>query len=449
MTTSQDIVAETPAFELTACQAVQRLRAGRLSSEALARACLARIGQRESEVCAWAHLCPEQVIEEARQADARLRAGQARGLLHGVPVGIKDIFDTAHYPTEYGTKCYMGRRPGADAAAVERLRAAGAIVLGKTVTTALASFEAGPTRNPLDPGRTPGGSSSGSAAAVAARMVPLAIGSQTAGSVIRPGSFCGIVALKPQFGAISRRGCLMLSESLDHVGLFARTVEDAALLGAALYGPDDADPASGTVAPGALLEAARNPLAHAPRLTWTLTPFGSRASPALRSALAALAGRLDARPLDLPKPFARALEWHDRVYAFEFARRHAALLDSLGDELGPVVRDDLERGLRITENDYLEARRGQALLGELLDEILADCDALVAPAAPDEAPLGLASTGDPVFCSPWTLIGHPSISLPLLAGEHGLPMGVQLVGRRRGDAALLRIAAWLERVGAA
>ena len=423
------------------------LRGGELTAEDLARAYLNRIDEGEPEIHAFAHFDPELVLSQARAADEHRRSGGALGALHGVPVGVKDIFDTHDMPTESGSAAYAGRRPEADSAVVERLRAAGAVILGKTVTTELASFSPGPTRNPHDPGRTPGGSSSGSAAAVAAGMAPLAIGSQTAGSTIRPGSFCGVIAFKPQFGAISRHRCTVLSPTLDHVGLYARSVADIALLGSVLCGPDARDPDAGAVDAATLAAYSFDSSRPAPRLAFVPTPFWARADSDTRAGFESLAGRADlnCRRIDLPARFEHALDWLNAICQLEMALEHDDLLQVHRELLQPQTREELETCRRVTANEYLEGKRGQVELRLLLDEALGDIDAIITPAALGEAPIGLESTGDPVFCSTWTLVGHPAITLPLLHGANGLPIGVQLVGRRGGDAALLGVADWLQR----
>ena len=436
-------------LDRSAVELATALKSGELSAEALTVACLARIEAREPQVRAFAYLDAEQAIAQARAADARRRDGAALGVLHGLPVSLKDIFDTADMPTENGSRAHAGRRPESDSAVAERLRNAGAILLGKTVTTEFAGFAPGDTRNPHDLQRTPGGSSSGSAAAVAAGMVPLAVGSQTAGSVIRPGSFCGVVAFKPQFGAISRHGCTMLSRALDHVGLFARGIEDIALLASALYGLDPRDPDAGTVDATELANVSLGAEGSAPRLAFAATPFWGGADDDTKTAFEALIGPdgLKLPRLELPEPFALALDWLNAICQAEMALEFDALARDHGDTLHPKTVESIERTRQVTALDYLKGLRGQALLRDLLDRELRHVDALVTPAAVGEAPLGLDATGDPVFCSTWTLVGHPAITIPLLKGANGLPIGVQLVGRRGADAELLRIADWLRRRG--
>ena len=285
---------------LTAVEAASEIARGAISAEDYTRACLERIAAVESEVHAFVHLDPEHALAQARALDRRKASGERIGPLHGIPVGIKDIFDTADYPTECGSPIFAGRRPDADSAAVRKLREAGAIIIGKTVTTEFAYFNPGKTRNPRDLKRTPGGSSSGSAAAVAAGMVPLAIGSQTNGSVIRPAAFCGVFGIKPTHGLISRAGALTLSHKLDHVGAFARSVEDLALILDVLAGQDAADPDSRPYAsPGFRASAAEEPPIP-PSFALVRTPMWEKADADAREAIEGLAREVGAREIDLP-----------------------------------------------------------------------------------------------------------------------------------------------------
>ena len=430
--------------EMNATDVVEAIRQGEISAEAMVVDCLDRIERREPEVRAWVHLDPEHAVAQAKAADAKQRAGDQLGPLHGIPVAIKDLFDTDDYPTEWGSSLLKGRRPDADSAAVARLREAGAIILGKTVTTEFAGFAPGPTCNPHDLSRTPGGSSSGSAAAVADGMVPLALGSQTAGSTIRPGSFCGIVALKPQFGAISRHGCMMMSGTLDHVGLYARTVSDIALLAAALYAEDPRDAASGSVNAKELSAAFDFHAEQNPRLGFVPTPFWTRMDEGARQAFERFVDGLgDVERVELPVEFSHAPDHVNTICDAEVAHLFAELYRDGADQFSDEFRAEFEHGQQILAATYLDALKAKDELGSAIDEILDTFDALVTPAALGEATVGLESTGDPIFCSTWTLTGHPTMSLPLLSGAHGLPVGVQLVGKRGGDGGLLRIASQL------
>jgi len=399
---------------LSATEAARLIRDGIISSEQLVEACLGRIREVDPQVEAWAFLDPDHALAQARAADTLRLSGQPIGALHGVPVAIKDIFDTADMPTECGSSLYAGRTPARDATVVVRLRAAGAVIIGKTVTTEFAYFFPGKTRNPHHPEHTPGGSSSGSAAAVGANMVPLAVGSQTNGSTIRPAAYCGVVGFKPTHGLISRHRALTLSRTLDHVGLFARSVDDIALLAEQLTGYDENDPDTQPRAriPFAAIAAEEPPLA--PMLGFIKTPIWERADDDTKEGFVEIVEQLgeQVEEVELFSSARQAWEWHQTIMSAEMAV-------------------NLER--RLAQPVY-------AVFTELFEQRY---DAILTPAAPSAAPKGLDATGDPSCCTLWTLFGMPCVTLPLLESTNGLPIGVQLVGPRGGDARLLRTARWL------
>jgi Asp-tRNA(Asn)/Glu-tRNA(Gln) amidotransferase A subunit family amidase len=436
-----------PNLQLGAIELRDRLAAGALRATELVQACLAEIERREPDVGAWAWLDGDHALQQARALDDYRASGRPIGPLHGLPVGIKDIIDTAGIPTENGTIIDAGRVPGDDAFVVSRLRQAGAVILGKTVTSELAYRTAGKTRNPHDPSRTPGGSSSGSAAAVAACMVPLALGTQTAGSVIRPASFCGVVGYKPTFGRIPRTGVLMQAASLDTIGTFARSVEDAALVADPLFGYAATDPATRPLPAPRLLETAMAEPPVGPALAFVHQPGWDRADAVTRDAFAELSGELDdcCDAVDLPAPFADALHWHEIVQKVELAKAFHRYAERGHDRLSPAMQAAIDGGRRIAAHDYLLARDWPGVLEAALDAIFDRYDAILTPAAPGPAPRSLDSTGDPVFNRIWTFCGLPAVTLPLLATDDGLPLGVQLVGRRGDDGRLLRTARWLVR----
>jgi len=431
------------AADLTARESAKLIASGALSSADLISACLERIASTEDQVQAWAFIDPEAALIQARACDERRARGLPLGPLHGVPVGIKDIIDTANMPTENGSRLDAGRRPNIDATVVRRLKRAGAVVLGKTVTTEFAYFHPGKTRNPLDSKRSPGGSSSGSAATVAAGMVPLALGTQTNGSVVRPASFCGIVGFKPSFGAVPRTGILPLAGSLDHVGIFARSIEDASLV-ELLMGPDGEDVDANTH-PGPLTTTALSTPPVAPDLALVKTPVWDRAESYTKEGFAELSDALGDRidEIELPDAFAGATDWLRVVMASEMARNLGHYVDRGGEAASLRIREFVAEGRRVMAADYLAARDMRAVLRAGLDPIFSRFDALVTPAARGEAPEGLDSTGDPIFCSLWSFCGLPSITLPLLSGPSGMLIGVQLVGKYGDDARLLRTARWL------
>jgi Asp-tRNA(Asn)/Glu-tRNA(Gln) amidotransferase A subunit family amidase len=432
-------------YSLSLTQAADDIREGRIASVDLVADCLKRIDEVEPRVGAWAFLDREHALSQAREADDRRKQGQATGPLHGVPIGIKDIFDTGDYPTELGSPLWAGRTPRRDAAAVARLRAAGAVIMGKTVTTEYAYRTPGKTRNPHDAERTPGGSSSGSAAAVAASMVPGAIGSQTNGSVIRPAAFCGVVGFKPTHGLIPRSGALLLSRALDHVGVFARSVEDAALLAEQLAGFDEEDPDTRPLARPPLAATAASEPPLPPRFAFVRTPAWPQAEPVTEPAFAELIEALGdaASEVELGAGFERAYEMHGVVMDVEMAHNLHRDYEQGREKLSPALRELIERGRTHRATDYTRALAGAAPLNAMLDPVFDEYDALIAPATPGVAPRGLDSTGNPVFCTLWTYLGTPAVTLPLLQGENGLPIGVQLIARRGNDARLLRTARWL------
>jgi Asp-tRNA(Asn)/Glu-tRNA(Gln) amidotransferase A subunit family amidase len=429
----------------SATDAARAIRDGAISSEQLVEACLARVREVEEKVQAWQFLDPGRALGQARARDADRREGRPSGPLHGVPVGIKDIIDTADMPTEDGTVLHAGRMPARDATVVAWLRAAGAVIMGKTVTTECAYFSPGKTRNPHHPEHTPGGSSSGSAAAVAAGMVPLALGSQTNGSTIRPAAFCGVYGFKPTHGLIPRHGILRLSRTLDHVGVFARTLEDIALLAAELVGHDERDPDTRPRAriPFGAVAAEEPPMP--PRLAFVKTPVWDRAEEETREAFAELTAELaDAvEEVELPGSARAAWDWHRTLMDAEMAASFDLEWERGRDRLSARLRELLARGREVRALDYQQALARIPLLNSSFEELFLRFDAILTPAAPGTAPRGLDSTGDPAFCTLWTLCGMPAISLPLMRGANGLPLGVQLVGPREGDARLLRTARWL------
>ncbi len=435
---------------LGAAAARAAIEAGRITSEELVAACLDRIREIEPTIQAWAYLDPDHALAQARAADHARKEGKGQGPLHGIPIGIKDIFDTADLPTEDGTVLHAGRRPTRDATVVALLRAAGAVIMGKTVTTELAVYGPGKTRNPHDPERTPGGSSSGSAAAVAAGMVPLALGSQTNGSVIRPASYCGVFGYKPTHGLVSRAGVLKLSRPLDHVGVFARDVEDTALIAQSLMRFDARDPDMRPQAEPNLYGTATGEPPVPPRLGFVRSPVWDQASDDTKAAFAELVAELGDRAIEmtLPDAFGEAVALHRTIFEADLARNLAAEFARGADKLSPTLREQIERGQRCLAVDYNSAVDRIPILAGMLETLFEWCDAVVTPASCGEAPLGLNSTGSPIFCTIWTLCGAPAVSVPVLQGAGGFPIGAQLVGARGDDARLLRTARWLvNRIG--
>ncbi|MBM9596015.1 amidase [Roseitranquillus sediminis] len=436
---------KVPIVSLTALELRDRLARGSLSAVDLAQACLEQIAAREPEVQAWAWLESEHVLDQARTLDRYRQTGRPLGPLHGLPVALKDIIDTRRIPTENGTSIDAGRVPAKDATVVDRLRAAGAVIAGKTVTTELAFLHPGKTRNPANGGHTPGGSSSGSAAAVAAGMVPLAVGTQTGGSVIRPAAYCGVVGFKPTFGSIPRTGILSQSPSLDTVGVFARTVEDAALLSDALFGYDAGDRSTNAMPPPRLLTTARSEAHVRPTFAFVRPPGWEEASEEVVLAMRELSDALGEYCFEavLPKAFEEAVAVRERINFAEMAKCYHHYERRGGDQLSEVLRAAMQTGSNMPARDYIAALDWPEILNAGLAEIFQRCDAILTPATPSPAPAGLGSTGSSIFNGLWTLCGTPAVTLPLLESEAGLPMGVQLVGPQGEDARLLRTARWL------
>ncbi|HET6411440.1 MAG TPA: amidase [Anaeromyxobacter sp.] len=419
---------------LTAREAAGLLATGGLTSEALVADCLDRIAAEEPRIGAFVYLDPQLALAQARAADARGRPG----CLHGLPVGVKDILDTADMPTARGSALFEGRRPTLDAACVAALRRAGAVILGKTVTTELAYSSPGRTRNPRDPSRTPGGSSSGSAAAVAAAMVPAALGSQTAGSLIRPASYCGVVGYKPSHGLIRLDGVSPIAPtSLDTLGILARAAADLPLLAEAL-GIPMGPAAGGDGGPGAAL-----------RVGVCQTEAWTAAAPESRAAVLEAADRLSrggARVGEEGERFDGLGEAQREVMAFEATRAFSSLLPKERERLSPQFRDLLAKGEATPPSAYAQALALRDRARARLSVVFGRFDVLLTASAPGEAPEGLLSTGDSALNRIWTLLGVPCLSLPCAKGPHGLPVGVQLVGPAGADGMLLAAALFVEEV---
>lgn len=415
--------------DLGLLDAVQRIRAGGLRSIDLVDACLARIAEREAVVGAWTYVDPVSARTAALECDR----GPSRGPLHGIPFAVKDIIDTAGVPTEYGSSIYRGRIPTHDAACVTAAKRAGAIMLGKTVTTEFAYFSPGNTTNPWDPARTPGGSSSGTAAAVADRMVPAGFGTQTAASITRPASFCGVVGYKPSFGTFDLTGVKRFSESFDTLGTICRSARDAHYLQCALLGKQF---------------NARSP-AVPRRIGLCRTPWWTDADDDCRTVVEAAAERLRRAGVkvvdfELPTWFSVLIEVHRDIMAYEGARNYADEYADHHEQLSQELRVLINRGREISTNRYREACADAERARREFSTCMQAADLLIAPSAKGEAPIGLASTGDPLFSRMWTLLRVPSITIPRLSGAQGLPVGVQLITDIGDDWHLLRSARWVE-----
>jgi Asp-tRNA(Asn)/Glu-tRNA(Gln) amidotransferase A subunit family amidase len=421
--------------ELTASEIVRAVASGEATCEAVVRACLARIDRREKDIHAWASIDPELALARARALDR----GPPRGPLHGVPIGVKDIIDTADLPTEMGSPIYRGHRPGADAACVALTRAAGAVILGKTVTCEFAGMTPGATTNPHDLAHTPGGSSSGSGAAVADRMVPAAFGTQTGGSVLRPAAYCGVFGFKPTFGAFNRKGVFPAAESLDTVGLITRSLDDIELLGAVLEMRPPAPPAV---------------LDSPPRVGLCRTPLWHTAQADTVAAVENAAERLGkagarVREVVLPEEFAglrNAARETINNYERAAAMGHEWITDR--ERISDRLRQRIALGRAMPHVEYVAALQLGEHCRARLPSVFEEADVLLAPCVNGEAPPGLGETGDPGFQAIWTILHVPALSLPTHRGRNGLPVGIQLVGMRHADQKLLACARWIwQRLG--
>jgi Asp-tRNA(Asn)/Glu-tRNA(Gln) amidotransferase A subunit family amidase len=434
-------------YKLTASEALATIASGRLSSVELVKSCLARIAETDGTIKAWAFLDGDAALAQAAECDRIRIAGLAIGPLHGIPVGLKDIIDTAKMPTQRGTPIFEGRQTDHVARLVELLREAGAVIMGKTVTTELAFMHANETRNPHNPNHSPGGSSSGSAAAVAAQHVPLAIGTQTNGSVIRPASFCGTFGFKPTRGVISRDGILQTSVSLDQVGCFGRSLADVALLTDAIGGYDQRDAVSFARPRPNMSAGVAADAPVTPALAWFDLPFNDRLSEDARGGIDSV--------LEILGPSVEKMAAADTlsdlvgvqacIHEYEIARHQADVFDGNWDQISDTLKPVITRARTITKTQYDDAIAVKASAEAFFKAFFIDYDAIIAPSAAGEAPHFGKGTGDPIFCTLWTLAGLPCVSLPLLVGETGLPIGLQLIGPAEKDDRLLRTAGWLQK----
>jgi amidase len=422
--------------ELSCTEITQGIAAGKFTAEAVTGDCLERIKAREATVQAWATVDPEHALAQARALDR----GPHRGALHGVPIGVKDVIDTFDLPTEMGSAIYKGNRAACDAACVAVSRAAGAVILGKTVTAEFAGMFPGPTTNPHNPAHTPGGSSSGSAAAVADMMVPAAFGTQTGGSVLRPAAYCGVVGYKPTFNLINRSGIKFAAESLDTIGVIARTIDDVELVTAAVIGKDPA----------------RRTMETAPRIGLCRTPLWDSAQPETKHAVEDAAKRLAAagatmREITLPEEFSRLFEAsRETINNYERSKSMAADWAANGERISKVLGDRVKLGMAMRHDDYVAALRLAEDCRAKIEGAFDGLDCMISPCVKGEAPRGLNPTGDPAFQQFWTVLYGPSMSLPTHRGPNGLPVGLQVVARRYDDDRLFACARWImAKLGAA
>jgi len=416
---------------------------GDVSSEQIVRSCLERIDEREGTVKAWAFLDPGLAIQQAKRADAAMANGEKCGPLHGVPVGLKDIIDTSDMPTECGSNVFRGRRPANDATVSALLRSAGAVIMGKTITTEFALNGQRGTTNPHDVKRTPGGSSSGSAASVADHMVPLSIGSQTGGSMLRPASYCGVYGYKPTYGRISRKGAFIISRPLDHLGVYANTLEDIALIADTLMVYDAADFDMRSHSNARLVDALKEPASdELLKLAFVKGPPWAHAEDHLPGVMETFVNGLgeQVQEVELGGIFDRALDAQETVMSVSLWHNLSSYYLDQKDQLMAETIKRVEAGRDISAEAYVEASELVGSLNHAVDQLLGHHDAMITASATGEAPLGLQSTGDAAFQRMWTLMGVPTLSLPLMTGPNGMPIGVQLIGKRGGDRDLFRVA---------
>ena len=434
----------------SAAEMVQSIKKGEITSEELVKKYIEQIKKKEKDVGAWKFFDEELAINQAKEKDSLHQSGK-HGDLHGIPIGIKDIFDTEDMPTTDGTEIHKKNPSLNDCTVVSKLKQAGAVIMGKTVTCELAYYSPGKTKNPHDLNRTPGGSSSGSAAAVASHMVPLAVGSQTNGSVIRPASYCGVVGYKPTKGLISRHLVLQVSRKLDQVGVFSNSVEDAALISEQLIGYDKQDPDTSLNPKPKLLNACKQKPPMEPVLAYINLPFMNELEEDAKEGFEEIKDEIKNElkskvdEVELPEGFKGIPEWHKIIMESDMATSFSKEYKSFKNKLSNKIVEAIERGQKYTSVEYNDALSKIDAANTYFKQFFHDYDAILTPSATGEAPKGLEFTGNPIFCTIWTYCGMPSISLPLLQGKNSLPVGVQLVSSLFDDERLFRNASWLTR----
>ena len=430
---------------LSALELSNLLSKGDITADELAKSYLKRIEKFEKDVKAWAFFDPNFVLKKASECDNLKNIGRPIGPLHGIPIAIKDIFGTDEMPTECGTILRKKRYSKGDSTVVSLLKSSGAYVMGKTVTTEFAYFDPGKTTNPHDYNRTPGGSSSGSAAAVASFMTPVAIGSQTNGSVIRPASYCGVLGYKPSYGLISRNGVLRQSFLLDHVGIFSRTVDDLAFISQEIIKRDTEDRSTVQFASGNFLNIAKEDPPFDPRFIFFKTDMWKNLDKEtikiFEKFIKEQGSNVEVH--DTPSYFKDIIKYHKIIHETDMAYAFSDYYKNSKNKLGKELVKAIERGQNYKSRDYVEAVENRDYFYKIFSEVFNDYHAILTPAASGEAPKGLKSTGSPEFSTIWTFLGMPSISLPLLSGSNNLPLGVQLVGEKFDDARLMRTANWI------
>ena len=434
-------------FKISTTDLVKKLREGEISSVDVCAQYIERIEKFEKDVKAWSHFSKKLLLEKAKEADEYRNTGKPLGALHGLPVAVKDIFGTLEMPTECGTKIRKKMTASQDSEVVNLLKIAGAIIMGKTETTELAYFHPGKTTNPHDYSRTPGGSSSGSAAVVASHMSPLSVGSQTNGSVIRPASYCGVVGYKPSYGLISRSGVLKQSDKLDHVGVFGKNVTDVALLAKTLIKKDIYDPSTIHYSAEDMLEVCKKGPIFEPQFIFYKTKNWKNISKESKKSFEYFLKtfKKNVEVFDTPSYFDEIPKYHKIIHETDMANSFEIYFKKYKTKLSKQMLNAIERGLKYSAKEYAEATDFMKRSYESYKEVFEDYHGVLTPATTGVAPKGLKSTGSPEFCTIWTYLGLPSISLPLLTGENNLPLGMQLIGDKLDDLRFLGVASWLEK----
>ena len=434
-------------FSLSANELAAQLREGEISSVEVCSQYIERIGKFEKDVKAWSHFNKKLLLEKAAEADEHRISGKPLGLLHGLPVAVKDIIGTLDMPTECGTTIRKKMTASQDSEVVNLLKIAGAIIMGKTETTELAYFHPGKTTNPHDYKRTPGGSSSGSAAAVAAYMAPLSIGSQTNGSTIRPASYCGVVGYKPSYGLISRYGILKQSDKLDQVGIFGKSVEDVALLAKVLIKKDLFDPSTIHYSAEDMIDVCRKGPLFDPKFIFYKTKNWKNLDKESQESFEIFIKtfKKNIEVFDTPSYFDDIPKYHKIIHETDMANNFQLYYKKYKKKLSKEMVSAIERGLKNSATEYAEAIDFMKRSYDSYKEVFEDYHGVLTPASSGVAPKGLGNTGSPEFSTVWTYLGLPSISLPLLTGKNDLPLGIQLIGDKHDDLRFLGVASWIEK----
>ena len=434
-------------FSLSANELAAQLREGEISSVEVCSQYIERIGKFEKDVKAWSHFNKKLLLEKAAEADEHRISGKPLGVLHGLPVAVKDIIGTLDMPTECGTTIRKKMNTSQDSEVVNLLKVAGAIIMGKTETTELAYFHPGKTTNPHDYKRTPGGSSSGSAAAVAAYMAPLSIGSQTNGSTIRPASYCGVVGYKPSYGLISRYGILKQSDKLDQVGLFGKSVEDVALLARVLIKKDLFDPSTIHYSAEDIMDVCRKGPLFDPKFIFYKTKNWKNIDKESQKSFEIFIKtfKKNIEVFDTPSYFDDIPKYHKIIHETDMANNFQLYYKKYKKKLSKEMVSAIERGLKNSATEYAEAIDFMKRSYDSYKEVFEDYHGVLTPASSGVAPKGLGNTGSPEFSTVWTYLGLPSISLPLLTGKNDLPLGIQFIGDKHDDLRFLGVASWIEK----